>query len=183
MIPQSKEHMKRHPWGKVPVISFADGFVLYESRPICKYLTTKYSFPLLPSASDIEATALFDQAQAVEMAYFAEPAGKIGFEKFVKRFIGLPVDEVVVSNAQRSLEVFFDTAERILLENDYMAGRNFTLVDIYYIPLIQRLFICGYEDLIVKREAVNAWWIRCMSRPAIRSMIERDREAATAARK
>ncbi|PMD16699.1 glutathione S-transferase [Hyaloscypha hepaticicola] len=178
---KSKEHLKRHPWGKIPVITTPEGFTLYESRAICKYLATKYSFPLLPSASDVESSALFDQAQSAEMLYFAEPAGRISFEKFVKKFMGLPPNDAVVSDALRSVEMFFDVAERLLHDKDYMAGNDFTLVDIYYIPLIQRLFACGYGDIIVSREAVRAWWDRCMNRPAIQRMLAADSEAAAAA--
>ena len=173
--------MKRHPWGKVPAITFSDGFTLYESRPICKYLAKKYSFPLLPPDSDVKATALFDQAQSVEMLYFAEPAGRIGFEKFVKRFMGLPPDDAVISEALRSVEMFFDVTERLLHQKDYMAGNDFTLVDIYYIPLIQRLFACGYGEIVTSREAVSAWWDRCVNRPAIQSMLAADKAAITAA--
>ncbi|KAJ5123148.1 hypothetical protein N7448_009245 [Penicillium atrosanguineum] len=178
---KSEQYMKLHPWGRIPVISFPSGFTLYESRAICIYLARKYSFPLLPPDSDIEATALFDQAQSVEMIYFAEPAGRIAFEKFAKKFKGLSPDEAVVSDALRSVEMFFDVAERLLHHKDYMAGNDFTLTDIYYMPLIQRLFACGYGDIIVSREAVSAWWDRCMSRPAIRGMLAADKEAAAAA--
>ncbi|TVY50383.1 Glutathione S-transferase [Lachnellula cervina] len=178
---KSKEHQKRHPWGKIPVITSAEGFTLYESRAICKYLATKYSFPLLPRDSDVEAAALFDQAQCVETLYFAEPAGRIAFEKFAKRFMGLPPDDAVVSDALRSVEMFFDVAERLLQHKSYMAGNDFTLVDIYYIPLIQRLFACGYGDAITSRAAVSAWWDRCVNRPAIERMLAADKEAAAAA--
>ncbi|KAF2874117.1 glutathione S-transferase [Massariosphaeria phaeospora] len=178
---KSDENMKRHPWGKVPVITFPDGFTLHESRAICRFLARKYSFPLLPADSDVEAAALFDQAQCVETLYFAEPAGKIGFEKFVKRFMGLPVDKAVVAGALRSVEMYFDVAERLLQEKDYMAGKDFSLVDIYYIPLIQRLFVCGYDDVVRNRKAVSAWWDRCMNRPAIQKMVAADKEAAAAA--
>ena len=125
--------------------------------------------------------ALFDQAQSAEVLYFAEPAGKIAFEKFAKKFMGLPPDDAVVSDALRSVEAFFDVAERLLRHKDYMAGNDFTLVDIYYIPLIQRLFACGYGDIIGSREAVSAWWDRCVNRPAIQRMLAADKEAAAAA--
>lgn len=117
------------------------------------------------------------------MIYFAEPAGKIAFEKFAKKFMGLPADETVVSNALRSVEAFFDVADRLLQQRDYMAGTDFSLVDIYYIPLIQRLFACGYGEVILSRTAVSAWWDRCTNRPAIRNMLAADREAALAAGK
>jgi glutathione S-transferase len=115
------------------------------------------------------------------MTYFAEPAGRIAFEKFAKKFIGLPPDDAAVSDALRSVELFFDVAERLLLQKDYMAGNNFTLVDIYYIPLIQRLFACGYGDIIASREAVSAWWDRCVNRLAIKRLLAADKEAALAA--
>lgn len=178
---QSNENLKRHPWGKIPVITFPDGFTLYESRAICKYLAKKYSFPLVPSDSDVEAAALFDQAQSSETLYFAEPAGRLAFEKFAKKFIGLPADEAVVSDALRSVEAFFNIAQGLLQQHAYMAGNEFTLVDIYYIPLIQRLFACGYGDVISSRVAVSAWWNRCVNRPAIQALLAADKEAAAAA--
>ena len=141
----------------------------------------KCSFPLLPPSSDVKATALFDQAQCAETIYFAEPAGRIAFEKFAKKFMGLPPDDTVVSDALRSVEMFFDVAERLLRHKAYMAGDNFTLVDIYYIPLVLRLFACGYGDIIISRENVSAWWDRCVNRSAVQKMLATDEKAATAA--
>lgn len=172
--------MKRHPWGKIPVMTTADGFTLHESRAICKYLARKYSFPLLPDDSDPEAVALFDQAQDTEKFYFAEPASKIVFEKFVKQMMGLPTDEAALSDAVRLVEAFFDVVEPLLKHRDYMAGNKFSLVDIYYIPLIQKLFACGYGNLIHNREPVCAWWARCVNRAAIQTMFAADRKAKAA---
>ncbi|GKU06202.1 glutathione s-transferase [Fusarium langsethiae] len=168
---KSNDHFKRHPWGKVPAIEFSDGFTLYESRAICKYLSKKYNFTLLPSESDLEATALFEQAQSVEMQYFAEPAGRIAFEKFAKKFIGLPPNEQVVTDALKAVQAFFDIADRLLSEKEYMAGNEFTLVDIYYVPLVQRLFICGFGNVITERPAVKAWWERISTRPAVQKVM------------
>ncbi|KAM0238317.1 hypothetical protein ACHAP5_008722 [Fusarium lateritium] len=180
---KSKENFTRHPWGKVPAITFPDGFTLYESRAICKYLAKKYSFPILPSESDAQASALLEQAQSEEIQYFAEPAGRIAFEKFAKKFIGLPPDEAVVADALKSVEAYFNVTERRLGEKDYMAGDEFTLVDIYYIPLVQRLFVCGHGDVIMSRKAVSAWWDRVIGRPAIQKIMAADKEAAAAAGK
>ncbi|CAG9950229.1 unnamed protein product [Clonostachys rosea f. rosea IK726] len=178
---KSPENIKRHPWGKIPAITFPDGFTVYESRAICKYLARKYSFPLLPSASDAEGMALFDQAESEEMIYFAEPAGRIGFEKFAKKFMGLPPNEAVVADSLKSVESFLDVADRLLQQKSYMAGKEFTLADINYIPLIQRLSACGYGDIINNRTAVSAWWARVINRPAIAKLLAADKEAAAAA--
>jgi glutathione S-transferase len=117
------------------------------------------------------------------MHYFAEPAGRVSFEKFAKRFMGLPPNDAVVSEALRSVEAFFDVAESLLQRQNhlYMAGKDFSLVDIYYIPLVQRLFACGYGDIIHRRSAVGAWWHRCANRPAIQKLLAADKDAAAAA--
>ncbi|KAF4551779.1 Glutathione S-transferase-like protein 12 [Elsinoe fawcettii] len=178
---KSQDNVARHPFGKVPSLVLPSGFTLYESRPICTFLARTYSFPLLPSATDFQGMAIFDQAQSVETLYFADPAGKIAFEKVAKRFMGLPADEDVVKGAVTGVEGYFDVAERLLLKEGYMAGAGFSLVDIYYIPLIQRLFACGYGDIVESRPAVKAWWERCVGRPAIREVLEGDRRAMAAA--
>lgn len=98
-----------------------------------------------------------------------------------KKFTGLPPNETVVSDALRSIEAFFDVAERLLQDKDYMAGNEFTLADINYIPLIQRLFACGCGDVILSRKAVSAWWNRCVTRPAIQKLLAADKEAMVGA--
>lgn len=95
--------------------------------------------------------------------------------------MGFPANEAVVAEALRSVEGFFDVAQGFLQQREYMAGNEFGLVDIYYIPLIQRLFACGYGDVVGRRDAVSAWWDRCVNRPAIKTMLAADKEAAAAA--
>ncbi|KAL1607594.1 hypothetical protein SLS59_002563 [Nothophoma quercina] len=179
---RSEEHKKRHPWGKVPTITFPGGFTLHESRAICKYLATKYSIPLLPPSSDAEATARFDEAESVEMFYFADPVQKLAFEKFIKKVMtgGAP-DEKVVADSLQALETYFGAAENLLQKRSYMAGESYTLIDLYYIPLMLRLFAVGHGDLITSHKAVNAWYDRCVSRPAIQRVLAADKEAAAAA--
>jgi glutathione S-transferase len=114
------------------------------------------------------------------MLYFADPAGKIGFEKFAKKFLGMETNEAVVAEAVKAAEAYFDVAERLLGEREYMAGKEFTLVDIYYVPLVQRLFASGCGEMITGRENVRAWWERVSQRPAIKGLLEKDKEAMAA---
>ena len=55
---QAEEYLKMHPAGKVPMID-DDGFVLFESDAIIKYLATKHKSPLYPT--DEKKQALTDQ--------------------------------------------------------------------------------------------------------------------------
>jgi glutathione S-transferase len=113
------------------------------------------------------------------MFYFADPVQKLAFQKFVKKFMtgGAP-DEKVVAESLQALETFFENAEQLLQKRTYMAGETYTLVDLYYVPLMLRLFAVGHGDLITSRKAVNAWYERCLGRPATQKVLAADKEAA-----
>lgn len=62
-----------------------DGFILYESRAICRYLAAKHpESGLVPS--DVKAAALFEQAASVEPSNFDPSASKAGLE-LLKRYV------------------------------------------------------------------------------------------------
>lgn len=62
-----------------------DGFVLYESRAICRYLEKKYADQgpsLMPQG--LEEKAMFEQAASVELANFHPQVMKVWKEAFLK---------------------------------------------------------------------------------------------------
>ena len=62
-----------------------DGFVLFESRAIARYIATKYAAQgptLIPAGS--QAVALFEQAVSVEQNNFFPPTWRIFVEKVAK---------------------------------------------------------------------------------------------------
>lgn len=60
---KTPEFIAKQPFGKIPVLE-DDGFLVFESRAICKYLAKKYAgqgTKLIPDESDLKAYALFEQ--------------------------------------------------------------------------------------------------------------------------
>jgi glutathione S-transferase len=172
---QQKAHLARNPFGRVPVLETSDGLFLYESRAIAKYLAANYGLShLFPSPTDLWATAQFDQAQSVEMSYFSDPLSHLSYEKGVKTWLGQPSDEKTVLSLRSRLERHFDVCEKVFGDSgpSYMAGDKFSLVDIYYISGVARLFALGDGDIIESRPNVQAWWKRCMARPATSKYIQ-----------
>lgn len=78
------EYMAKHPFGQVPCID-DDGFILYESRAICRYLELKYKnqgTKLIPDG--LQAQAKFEEAASTEVSNFDVFASAIAIEKLFK---------------------------------------------------------------------------------------------------
>ncbi|KAF7972419.1 hypothetical protein HWV62_17976 [Athelia sp. TMB] len=169
---KTSEYMAKNPFGVVPYID-DDGFILYESRAIARYIATKYAAqgtPLLPSG-DLHALALYDQAVSVEQSHFDGPAQGIRFETFVKSFRGLPLDEARLAELKAVLGGKLDVYEGILGRQKYVAGDELTLADLFHLP-------CGASvkqvapELFSSRPHVAKWFESLESRPSWQAVKE-----------
>ncbi|KIK21484.1 hypothetical protein PISMIDRAFT_681162, partial [Pisolithus microcarpus 441] len=82
------------PFGQVPYID-DDGFILYESRAICRYLAKKYEEQGTPNLipKDAKGEALFEQAVSIESSNFHPFVSGLAFEKVIKKHQGMETDE------------------------------------------------------------------------------------------
>lgn len=79
-------YLEKQPFGQVPYLD-DDGFIVFESRAIARYIALKYKdqgTPLLPDSSDLKGLALLEQAISIESSNFEPFASGIAFEKVFK---------------------------------------------------------------------------------------------------
>lgn len=84
---KSPAYLKNHPFGLVPYVD-DDGFILFETRAIMRYIAEKYrdqGTPLLPDPKGLQANALLDQAVHIETNNFEPSAYVIIKEGLGKR--------------------------------------------------------------------------------------------------
>ena len=72
---QSPEHLARHPFGRVPVLEH-DGFMLYETQAILRYLDRILPMPALTPA-DPRRAARMDQAMNINDWYLFQGVGNV----------------------------------------------------------------------------------------------------------
>ena len=94
---KSEPHISRHPFGRMPVLEH-DGFALYETQAILRYLDRILPAPAL-SPADPKAAARMDQVMNISDWYLFQGAGNvIAFQRIVKpALMGGTADEAAIA--------------------------------------------------------------------------------------
>jgi glutathione S-transferase len=168
MIPKgeqkSPEHVARHPFGKVPLL-VDDDFVLYETRAINAYLDRRLSGRgLVPSRP--RAAARLEQWMNVADSYFAPHAHSLIVESLFRRYLGGEKNEAAVKAGRAGIEYPLDVLDGWLATSPFLAGDEFSLADIHWMPYVEYLSQIGEGEPIARRKHVAAWWERVSARPA-----------------
>ncbi|KAG8713444.1 hypothetical protein FRC09_018702 [Ceratobasidium sp. 395] len=164
----------KSPFGRVPVLIDTNGFQLYESRAICRYLVVRYGSPqhygLLPDASDIERSALFEQATSVEYSCF-EPSGiVIAWELSLAKKFGFLSDEAEAEKHKETIKENIQGYERILAKHKYLSGDTLTLVDLWHLPY-GAYFEEHVPDVFTSSPNVQRWWRDVSSRSSWKAVL------------
>ncbi|KAJ7853789.1 glutathione S-transferase [Mycena olivaceomarginata] len=150
---KTPEYLEKQPFGQIPYID-DDGFILYETRAICRY----------PRGEIPRANALFEQAASAEVSNFDPSASKAGFQLMMKGF-GSPYDQAVVDAQLEILDKKLEGYEAILSKQRYVAGDNFTLVDLFHIPYAPLVASDG-SDIMTRKPNVARWYNELVARPS-----------------
>ena len=173
-VPEYKE--KHHPFGRIPALHDND-FHIYESRAIAKYITHKYDNTGKLNPSDAKKHALVEQWISVEQSYF-NAAEKLVTELLVKPVLKkLPTDETVVAAEDVRLHEVLAVLNKRLGESKYLAGEDFTVADISYMPYTGYLLnLSRYSNVLNKYENVARWWKDISSRPTWQKVLTLSRD-------
>ncbi|KAJ6595078.1 glutathione S-transferase [Mycena vulgaris] len=168
---KSPAYLEKQPFGQIPYID-DDGFILYETRAICRYIAAKHSVGLIPK--DAKAHALFEQAASVEVTNFDSSAGKIVLETVLKpMFYQIPADAAVVAEALAVLEKKLDAYDVILSKTRYLAGDSLTLADLFHIPYAPLLAVGGVDVMSSPaRPNVARWYNDLVGRASWNAYLE-----------
>ena len=180
---QSPEHLSRHPFGRVPVLEH-NGFSLYETQAILRYLDRVRPTPMLTPA-DPERAARMDQVMNINDWYLFHGVGNvIIFHRVVgPRVMGLTPDEAAIEAAMPRARTVFAELARLLGEQSYFAGEAMSLADLLVAPGVA-FFTATPEwaELGAPHANLVAWLARMEARPSMKATTwERVSQMATAA--
>jgi glutathione S-transferase len=136
---KQEPHISRHPFGRVPVLEH-DGFMLYESQAILRYLDRVLPTPPL-TPDDPKVAARMDQAMNINDWYLFQGVNSvIGFHRVVgPRLLGLTPDEGAIAAAMPKAHAVCNELSRLLGAQPYFAGEAVTLADLLLAPQLDFL--------------------------------------------
>ena len=165
---RSPEHTARHPFARVPVLEH-DGFRLYETQAILRYLDRVLPAPSLTPA-DARRAARMDQLMAINDWYlFQGVANVIGFQRVVgPRLLGLTPDETAIAAAMPKARTVFIELSALLGRQPFFAGEAFTLADVLLAPQLDFLSATPeWAVLTADTPHLCAWLERVRARPSL----------------
>jgi glutathione S-transferase len=164
-VTKTPEYMKMNPNSLVPTIE-DDGFVLWESHSIVRYLCAKHGAGTL-WPTDLKARA--DVERWMDWAFTLQNAMRAVFWGLI-RTPPEKRDAKAIEEGRQKSAALLAVPERTLSERPYLGGAGFTMADIPLGCEVQRWMRVPIERPAYP--AVEAWFGRLCARPAFRKIVD-----------
>jgi glutathione S-transferase len=170
LAPKSPEHLALHPFGRIPIFEH-DGFRLYETQAILRYLDRVLPIPPLTPA-DPKQAARMDQVMNINDWYLFQGVGNvILFQRVVgPRVMGTTPDEDAIKAAMPKAHTVFDELARLLGAQSYFAGEAISLADLMIAPQMAFFTLTPeWSELSAPHANLVTWLARMQARPSMKA--------------
>ena len=167
---KTPEYLALHPFGRVPVMEH-DGFRLYETQAILRYLDRQIPQPSL-TPSDIKRAARMDQVMNINDWYLFNGVGNvIIFHRVIApRLMGMAPDEEAIKAAMPKAHTVFNELARLLGDQPYFTGDTLSLADLLVAPAVEFFTsVPEWSALGAPHANLVAWMTRMQERPSMRA--------------
>jgi len=149
---QTEEYLKLSPSGKIPAID-DDGFALFESNAIMKYLCRKHKSDFYPS--DITAQANVDKWLDFTTIHLGNGIAKVLFNKILAGMVGADVDEQSLKDGYAFIERFLGVIDKQLGTSTYLASNSMTIADFCLLATVDPVDVIDVD--ISQYPNVDTW--------------------------
>jgi glutathione S-transferase len=152
----SEEHLQRHPLGRVPVVEFDDGTLLYESGAICLQLAD-----LNPDAGLIPPVGSTERGLVYQWTFF----GVTQIEPVAFPWHRAHREDRDETEQAAAFEPVGAALRRNLAEHPWIVGDSFTVADIMCASILGNTRRLG---LLTDDDPISEYVDRALARPAQR---------------
>lgn len=164
--PRQPEHLKRHPFGKVPVLDHGD-FRILETSAIARYLNE-----VLPGKSLIPGNpkdrARMDMGMSLHDSYgYPALVGVAGYHLF-PHLVGGKNEEARKDAIERS-RLYLTEVMKLRRDDPWIAGTTPSLADLYLAPVAFYVSLTEDKEKVFDVPGFADWWGRVQDLEAYRA--------------
>lgn len=163
------DHLARQPFGKVPALTH-DGFTLYETIAILRYLDRVLPGPALTPADPKQAARADMIAAIVDSYAYGAMITAVVMNRLVKPMLGGQPDEAAISAALPVADTALSAIAQLAAASGgpFLAGPSLSIADLMLAPIF------GYfaqtpegAAALARYPVLQAWWASFEARPAM----------------
>ena len=166
--PKEPAYLAKHPFGRVPYFEH-DGFPLYETQAILRYIDTAFPGPAL-KPTDPRKLARMDQLIGISDWYmFRQVTATISFNRLVAPLVGRATDlsaiAAAIPDAKNVMQVLEGFAKQ---GGDCLLGSEPTIADLMLAPQLAFFSVTPEgREMLPGYPALAAWTERMRARPSM----------------
>ena len=160
------DYLALHPFGRVPTLVH-DGFALYETGAITRYLDCAFPGPSLQPA-DPKRHARMDQIVGVADSYAYWPLVRQVFvHDVVRPHLGTACDAAELEKGLAAAAKVLDALEALVAADPWLTGPDISLADLHLGAMVAYFAQSPRgAELLAARPRHAAWWRRLGARPS-----------------
>jgi glutathione S-transferase len=124
---EAPDYRAKHPVGKIPVLEEDDGFTIFESNAIIRYLAVSRGSELYPQ--DLRERAVVDQWMDFASIHIGTAIGRVFWNTIGVKFMNEEPDANSLAAGRGFLERFLPAVDAQIANSAYLLGDSLTLAD------------------------------------------------------
>ncbi|RWM76281.1 MAG: glutathione S-transferase family protein [Mesorhizobium sp.] len=155
-------YFDHQPFGRIPAFEH-DGFRLYETGAITRYVDEAFDGPMLQPA-EARSRARMNQIIGMLDAYAYRA---LVWDVAVERLEKTAPDEALIANGLRQAATVLRALTSLKAAGPWLLGEQLTLADLHAAPIIGYFVkVAEGQNLLAEFANVQAWWARIAERPS-----------------
>jgi glutathione S-transferase len=156
--PMPAEQLARHPFGKVPAMDH-DGFGLYESLAISRYIDEAFDGPAL-QPGDVKGRARMTQIfQIIDNYAYPSMITKVLIQRVIMPKLGGDADEAVIAEGVGEAKTVLGELDKLLGGQTYFNGAAVSLADLHFVPVYDYFAMTpDGAPLLGAYQNLQRWW-------------------------
>jgi len=163
---KTPEHLDLHPFGRIPIFE-QDGFRLYETQAIIRYLDETFIHPPLTPGNPKQRARMNQVIGIIEWYFFPKAAAPIAFNRIIgPKLLGVPSDEEAIAEAMPMAHICFAELNRLLGDKPYLTGERVSIADIMLGTQLDLLVTSPEGRELISGTKLQGWLERMRSCPS-----------------